>query len=701
MRMEKNRFICLIFILFFFTMPVFSQILSPVSGKWSNRQLLVIDVPAGSTAFYSINGESPEKSGFAYDGPVLIDLDGEVVVNVSITDKNGNSELRKISYTVTDDKLPLDSDSAEFIKQIKKAGIVDYSAGNKFVIPKMLEYSLGENSKVFTPGTELSLSSSMIISRYIPCVVTDGNGKWRFIIKVSPVMSGLFSRKDVPFEIIDWDTFVFTDRNFIYKIDDQWWQQPKEKIILDRSVSHMISWQNVDYAKENITRYYVVAPKPSIVKKVEQSGEVLVTLEGQSGYKFGLIDDYHEASELYDSLNIDTFAGDNYDGKLKVGIFFDSVCQGYMDIDFSIHKRNPQAPLIMPSVDGEFSRNSVRIGIASPEKKDVYYAVSGPIILDENYTVRAKDILFDLNSVTYKKNYNAAVVLDPVYEGAAAYKVSAYCLDEHKNKSKLSEYSVIIDQKNYFVDGTVTDPVKIACANGTIDFPFTNFAQVLNLINQSRFVHIRVVGEVHVPAGTSVIGSNCQIEGVNDARLILAPTTTFVVRNSSVSFSNCIITLAESRNTTETASIFNLERGVLYLDGVELSAVFGKSGSIINSDNSVISIQNTGITSSAESYTSAIASVQSRIAIKKSRITSVAGTAVNVSAQGGIFELNDSTCIVTGVMGRIAELFDTHSTIKGNNFVGDLKKNHGTNKPVYTDEKNYSVEYTGNNITGF
>ena len=209
------------------------------------------------------------------------------------------------------------------------------------------------------------------------------------------------------------------------------------------------------------------------------------------------------------------------------------------------------------------------------------------------------------------------------------------------------------------------------------------------------------MGEVHVPAGTSVIGSNCQIEGVNDARLILAPTTTFVVRNSSVSFSNCIITLAESRNTTETASIFNLERGVLYLDGVELSAVFGKSGSIINSDNSVISIQNTGITSSAESYTSAIASVQSRIAIKKSRITSVAGTAVNVSAQGGIFELNDSTCIVTGVMGRIAELFDTHSTIKGNNFVGDLKKNHGTNKPVYTDEKNYSVEYTGNNITGF
>ena len=52
-------------------------------------------------------------------------------------------------------------------------------------------------------------------------------------------------------------------------------------------------------------------------------------------------------------------------------------------------------------------------------------------------------------------------------------------------------------------------------------------------------------------------------------------------------------------------------------------------------------------------------------------------------------------------MGRVAELFDTHSSIVGNNFVGDLKKPQGKNKPIYTDEKNYSVEYSGNNITGF
>ena len=139
----------------------------------------------------------------------------------------------------------------------------------------------------------------------------------------------------------------------------------------------------------------------------------------------------------------------------------------------------------------------------------------------------------------------------------------------------------------------------------------------------------------------------------------------------------------------------------MYLDGVELSAAFGKSGSIISCEKSVLNIVNTGLTSTAESYSSIVSSVQSKIQIKKSRLTVVAGTAVNISAQGGLFELTDSTCIVTGVMGRIAELFDTHSTICRNNFVGDLKKPMGNNKPVYTDEKNYSVDYSENNITGF
>ncbi len=678
-----------------------AQIVSPAEGTWANRQLLIIDVPPEGNAFYSLNGTDPERSGFAYDGPVLIDLSGAVSVNVSIIDRNGNKVFKKVSYTVNEATLPEERTSFDFLQGVLQKGMLDYSAGDVLSIPKTLEYSLGENSPVFTPGAELSLSRDMILSRYLPCVVSDGKAFWRFVIKISPVMSGLFSRKDVPFVIEDWETFIFSDRHFIYKIDDGWWQQPKEKIVLDRSVNHMISWQSVDYAKENIVKFYNVPPRPRIVKKVEDNGELLVSVDGGTGYKFGLLESGGSASELYDSLKIDTFPGDNFDGELTVGIFYDSVCQGTMELDFNIHKRLPQAPLIISSADGDFSRNAVRIAVASPEKHEVYYAVTGPVILDENYSMSAKDVLFSLNSESFKKSLNAAVVLEPVTDGAAAYRVSAYCIDEHKNRSKTSEYSVIIDQTNYYLDGSIRDPEKLARANGTAKYPFNDFSKVLSLINGSRFVHVRVSGEVRIPDGASVITSNCRVDGLNDARLVLSPATNFIIRNASVSFSNCMLTLSESRNTTETASLFTLERGVLYFDGVELSCVFGKSGSVINSDNSVINVLNSGITSSAETYSSAIASVDSKISIKKSRITTVAGTAVNASAQGGIFELTDSTCIVTGVMGRVAELFDTHSTVTGNNFVGDLKKAQGNNRPIYFDDKNYSVEFARNNITGF
>ena len=52
-------------------------------------------------------------------------------------------------------------------------------------------------------------------------------------------------------------------------------------------------------------------------------------------------------------------------------------------------------------------------------------------------------------------------------------------------------------------------------------------------------------------------------------------------------------------------------------------------------------------------------------------------------------------------MGRIAELFDTHSTIVKNTLNGDLKNGLSSNKAVYMDRKNYSVEYEQNVETGF
>ena len=66
-------------------LPLFAEInlLSPVEGEFANRQMLVIDNSSGGDFFYSIDGADPETFGFAYDGPVLIDLDGPVELKIT------------------------------------------------------------------------------------------------------------------------------------------------------------------------------------------------------------------------------------------------------------------------------------------------------------------------------------------------------------------------------------------------------------------------------------------------------------------------------------------------------------------------------------------------------------------------------------------------------------------------------------------
>lgn len=686
---------------FLFGSFISAQVVNPVPGTWANMQTLVIDLPDTSNAYFSLSGEDPETSGLAYDGPVLLEMEGDVSVNVVIIDKDGNKTSENINYTVLKASLPEEETQRNFIEKIIASGAIDYSCGDVLTIPGSLQYSFGNIQEVSESGEELSLSKDMVIARNLPCTVSDGTCFWRFIIKIHPVVSGLFTRKDLPFQIKDWETFVFTDKSYIYKIDDAWWGQPKEKVKLDRSKNHMISWQSVDYSEENIIKFYVVPPKPELSTQVQSNGVVSVTAKGQEGYKFGIINEKNEVSELFDSITIDTFHGDNFSGKLTAGLYFDSVLQGSLNIPFNVHKKNPSAPVIVPSVEGKFLRSGVKISVKSPENNVVYAAVTGPVILSDDYSTEAQENLFDLASENFVKMRGKSFNLSPSSEGSAAYRVRAYCVDSSKNVSKTSEYTVIIDQCNYYVNGNLTDEEKIAKANGSKEYPFSNFRDLIPLINKSRFVHVRVEGEVYIPNEKLVLTSNCQIEGKDSSRLIFGPGTNLTVRNSSLSFSNVLLTLSEPQNNSETASVFQLERGVLYLENSELSAVFGKNGTVINSDNSVVNIFKSGITATAENYASLISSVGSKIYVKDSRLTSCAGTAVNFSCQGGLFELRNSMCKVVGSMGRIAELFDTHSTIVKNNFNGDLKNALNSNKAIYTDKKNYSVLYEQNMESGF
>lgn len=676
-------------------------IVNPVPGTWANKQVLVVNAPAENSVYYSLSDEDPEKSGIAYDGPALIDTDGDVSIVVAVIDEKGKKTLEKVEYKVKPVSLPENEEAYNFIENITAAGFIDYSAGDVFTIPSSLEYSFGKEILELESGTSLTMDKKSVLSRALPCTVSDGDAFWRFIILVHPVASGQLSRKDVPFEISNWTNVTIKDKKLIYKIDDGWWFLPKKSIKLDRTKSHMISWQDINYSSENIVKFFVLPPKPQIKTQEMSHGEITVFCDGEEGYKFGILGTDGNSSELFDQITIDTFEGDNFKGEIEAGVYFDSVYQGKMAVHFDVHKKLPLKPVITSSVKGNFIRTDTEISISSPEKNKIFASIAGPVVLDEDYSLNdSQETLFSLAAPQFVPLKKSVFTLSSGVNGAAAYKILAYCQDSSGFKSKTSEYTVIIDNCNYYVDSRNTSEEAVSKADGSALHPFTAFHDVIPLLENSRYVHLRVFGEVFAPNEKIVINSNWSIEGKEDARLVVGPNTLFDVRNSSLALDNIVVSL-EEHSDSEGFSLFNVDRGVLYLNNVELGCVYGKNGTVVNADNSVVNIENSGITSSADVYSSIISSVNSKLNIKKSRISSVGQTSVNFSAQGGLFELKDSYCKVTGSMGRIAELFDTYSTIERNTFTGDLIKAAGSGSAVYFDSKNTSVEYSKNTETGF
>ena len=696
--METNKKVSkmkkLVFLLIFavFSLAGFAQIrvLSPIEGTFANRQMLVIDTDADSAGdyYYSLNGSDPEAFGFAYDGPVLIDLDGPVELKIAKSGKT-KSEVT-IKYTVLPDGAYTAS-YASFISSFFDTGILNYTSGAILSIPQELKYSFGLPPDSFLPGKDLSIDAASVLTRYIPCTLLDESTgrRWRFIVRTLPQTAGVYSRRDVPFVITDWNTITFTNDNYIYKIDSEYWSLPKTSIKLDRSVSHMIRWQSIDYAEGNPVDFFVLPPEPVLNQTTGADGSLVFTLDGDSAYSMSVLSssetEYHE---LFTQIGADTFYGDNVSGTLNIGFFAGAVYQGYVQIPYSINKRPPSTPVITSTASSFYSREPVSLTIKGEDYSDLYYAVSEPYtITSASETYSATSELF--NSVGtgnfIKADSNLLTIqLKPEGSGAVYFKVAAYSQNGN-NEGPVSEYSVIIDQYNYYYN-SIADA---AIADGTSLRPYATFEQCLVEINKGRYACLRVKGPVKVPAGTHYIYSNCVFVNEENASLEFEKGASIVVKNSQVSFKNFTITTAVESPQNEQAQglipYFKLEDSVLDLDSSQISVLFDRDGLFAEAVRSDINIQGTIASVSALAYASFISGVKSKVDIQNSSINVTGETCVTLSLNQGDVNLINNSFKITGSKGRVAELFSVGGLLRANSFKSSLK---GTSKTaaVYTDK---------------
>lgn len=700
--MRRSLFICSLSILFFLICTnLYSQInvKSPISGQWANKQMLIIDTSSDGDYFYSVDGSDPENFGFAYDGPVLLDVDGNVTLKIAKIISTNKKENLEISYSVVQDDGNSKSYS-QFISSFFDTGIFNYTSGTDFSIPSELKFSFEFFPKNFIDGRTICISEKSVLTRSFPCTILDSstNEKWRFFVKTYPSISGTFSRRDLPIKIVDWETVEFLDENLIYKIDGEFWSLPKNPIKLDRNQSHMISWQSINYEFGNPIESFVLPPKPQIKITQNSDGEIICTLDGDESYKMALLGENFLYQELFSEICADVFFGENVSGTMQIGIFCSGLFQGEIDVPYSINKSPSSAPKIISDTKNFYTRKDVNLKIQNDDSNgELYYAISEPFaILDSSSRLNPNSL--ELQNVfaddfVKAESSSISISLKALKESSVFYKVRAFSKKD-SNQSPISEYSVIIDQ-NYYYDSLSSSSLQ----EGTLEQPFTDFNSLLQALNSTRNAKIFVLGDLVIPTGKYEISSNCIIIGEDDSNIIFDKNAQLVVKDSSLDLRKISIKNTKDDELSTMLPLIKGQRSVLSFTDCLIYAEFEKTGSVIDSSSCVVYIENSICAILANSYSCFMTGVNSKIFIEKSTITSNSETSVLISFSQTQISCKENTLSVNCKKGRVAEFFESEGVFEKNVFKGELSKSTSIN-PIFTDEK-CSINFLDNETYGF
>jgi len=667
------------------------KVVSPVPGQWSNKQMLLIDTEDGADYFYSLNGEDPEMAGFAYDGPVLIDMTGDVTVKVT----RGFEEKTEIKFSVQP-VYPEEDESRSFVYSFFETGILNYFSGSEINIPSKLRYTFEQNPENFNPGKTLSYSEKCSLTRFLPCTVTDGIRYWRFIIRANPKSTGSFSRRDLPFSFKNWNEIVFEDPNLLFKIDDEYWTLPSSSRILDRSVSHVVFWQDIAYDIGNPVEFYEVPPLPELKSVTNSNGSISFFLEGDDSYSMTVSQKDNSFYDLYTELVADTFSGDYIKNKMDIAVYSDSVYQGLLHTEYEIDKRLPAYPLFTSSSPSFHARGTVNLNIRTSRSSDLYVAVSDPLVLKDSDYSQDSSFFNSVQPSEFNKTLNNTdLVLTSNSDKPVYYKVLAYSASGDL-KSEVAEYSVIIDSYSFYFDSEA-DP---SVANGSKEYPFTEFKHAISLMEKYRSVNLFLKGTIKLPEGKTDMDINCDIKGMENAVIEFSANSSLVVRNSTLQLSNVRITKNSASTRAGVSTMLKLENSVLSIDNSEIMYAGNRNATFADGQNSVIMITDCAATITAQVYASFISTFNTRLTVKNSRVALVGDTTIAVSARDSKTICENSNFRVTGSIGRIAEFFNTEGQLKNNVFSADLNRGAGSLQPVFFDESS-KINEVSNRVQGF
>lgn len=716
-------FSVLFFLVSFSSFAEKSHIISPVVGTWSNYQTILLDVPEGASAFYSFTGDNPLYSGFAYENPVLLELEGNINLKVVIVNSDNSVIEESVDFSVKNTPIDL-----QFYIENKNQALIPVKEKN-ISIPSYMKYSISDSTEPYLKGRTLTINSENSLEQVLPLVIKNQNDMYRFMLHIMPSVSKDDSQynftnntlsndvtfeddytvrriekklSQVPFtlEFTDWTKLkISANENIYISIDDDIWQTGTFVLDMNRNEEHTLSWIDLsglnpeEFIPEQFKVCYTVIPKmPNLVVVQEKTKVVNISLDDKF-YTMKILQDYNFSSSVNDYKKnyclIDTILGNYLEKNICFDVFYDNVYQGKLFTEVLIDKESPKIPDIEISNKNFFVREPVSIKFKTDEK--VFYVLKSKLLSNLNL----KNLELEVNK-NFDIDLNSAVELtnDTLYlaedkNNAIFYNLAYFSKDDFGNVSDIEYYQILIDSYNYYIESSSKNTNYIQ--DGSAARPFSDISQILPYLNKNEFIKIHIEGTFeNIPS--MVITSPCEFISVNGARLSFAEDSFFDVQSSSLKIYNCIFEqdFTKNKNSFSQQNLFKLNNSSLIIDNCEFVSLYENNGSVIFADNSDVTILNSGITIQSNIFASVFNLLNSNLTCKQSRISAVSDSSIALTMNLGKLVFENSQFYIDGKTTKFYELFGVEYNINNNKFLYKNYSNDMESSDIFSTKKSYS-----------
>ncbi len=674
------------------------RIVNPGPGTWANPQILLVDAPAGTDIFYSLDDSDPALTGLAYGGPVLIDAKGLITLRVSAIDAAGKQGNARVSYSVTTKEKPaelgLPSDNS----------LAETGEFGEIAIPFGYTWSFGDALPDQEGGRQILFSAVRGTRRYYPLTVSDGNVVWRWICASGTGSSTTrtdsaeqTTEREPTVRIHDWHFVSIEHTSTVYvSLDNKNWIPYKAPVFVDRKSARMLYWYAADWkgGEKQIVRLPAKPHFTGVSQYALSGAPVFLSAEPVDyafSYKTGSTyfpESPEKGSPLLSSgLLVEVPGGAASAFTVRLSATLDGLNHGDIETRFFIDRKPPRIPSPGIPVELKYSRSPVT------------FTPTG----EEQLVLSIEPKLYSTDGKTFVLTGDS---IRPI-----AYTITLHSVDAAGNASATETRTLTVDLNALYVDSSRSGNEKSngEPGNGSPDSPFAGLDEALSAVRGTGAWRIYVKGSTvlsrshTIQAKVSIVGDNALVVPEQNANFVVnggSLTLTDMAFTQTLPEQNVGILLPES--VVQAQPLFDIRNGSFTASRIDVSRKGLSSLSLVRASGSVLSLTGSHFDSTSADYANLFDVMDSTLSMNGCKLQVSARNVSALSVSSTKTSIASSTITVSSVAAaRAIEAWNSPVTLK--TLILERTKTSVPNRDtaVWLDKKSILVSETAVSAIGF